>query len=56
MEIFALPWIIAYGLVIWWASTWNRSVLWAVIGGFFLSPLVWGIVLLILGPDRTAES
>ncbi|WP_339948309.1 hypothetical protein [uncultured Albimonas sp.] len=52
MELFAIPWIVAFGLVVWWASVWGRSVFWAVVGALFLTPLVWGVVLLILGPDR----
>ncbi|MGR3779777.1 MAG: hypothetical protein ACU0DT_00750 [Albimonas sp.] len=54
MELFAIPWIVAFGLVVWWASVWGRSVFWAVVGSLFLTPLVWGIVLLIMGPDREA--
>jgi hypothetical protein len=49
MEIIAIPWIVAVGLVVWWASVWGRSVFWAIIGSLLLSPLIWAIVLLILG-------
>ena len=53
MELLGLSWIVAVVLVGWWASVWGRSVLWAIVGSIFLSPLVWAAVLLILGrhPD-----
>lgn len=55
MEAFAIPYIVLFGLVVWWAHAWGRSVFWAVIGGLLLSPLVWGAVLLILGRDEDAR-
>lgn len=55
MEFLAIPWIVAVGLVVWWASVWGRSVFWAIIGSLILSPLIWAIVLLILGRKEEPE-
>lgn len=56
MEFLAIPYIVAFALVVWWASAWGRSVFWAIIGSLLLSPLIWAIVLLILGRDKGASS
>lgn len=49
MEVVVIPWIVALVLVIWWAGVWGRSRLWAFIGALILSPVIWAVVLLILG-------
>ncbi len=36
-------------LVVWWATNWERSAGWALVGSLSLSPLIWAVVLLILG-------
>lgn len=52
MELFVF-WLIATGLIMWWASTSGRSVGWALVGSILLSPLIWGLVLLVLGRANT---
>ncbi|MGM0586048.1 MAG: hypothetical protein ACQEUZ_15485 [Pseudomonadota bacterium] len=54
MEFIAIPYIVVFGLVVWWAWAWGRSVFWAIIGSLLLSPIIWAIVLLILGRDDDA--
>lgn len=54
MEVFLL-WLIFIVLVAWWAGAWGRSVGWAVVGGVLLSPLIWAVVLLVLGRKPQAE-
>ena len=46
-------WIVFTGLVTWWASAWGRDPGYALFGSVILSPLVWAIVLMVLGrnPD-----
>lgn len=56
LEFLAIPWIVLVGLVVWWASVWGRSVFWAIVGSLLLSPLIWGIILLILGRDDDVEA
>lgn len=53
MELF-FGWIVFTAVVVWWARTWGRSVVWAIVGALVLSPLIWAIVLLVLGrhPDK----
>lgn len=48
LAIFAL-FVAFWVLVAWWAAVWGRSVWLALIFGLLLSPLIWAIVLLILG-------
>ncbi|MFO7853938.1 MAG: HIRAN domain-containing protein [Paracoccaceae bacterium] len=55
MEIFLL-WILMTLLVVWWATSWERSVGWALVGSLLLSPLIWAVVLLILGRGEAAAS
>lgn len=42
-------WLVLWIFVIWWAAQWGRSVFWAVVGGLILSPILWALVLLVLG-------
>lgn len=54
-------WIIFTGLVTWWASAWGRDPGYALFGSVVLSPLIWAIVLMVLGrnpdpPEATAEA
>jgi uncharacterized membrane protein YeiB len=51
IEIF-LFWIALAGLVAWWAQQWGRDwVMWGAIA-LFLSPLIAGIALAVLGEDQ----
>ena len=52
-----LPLLVFLGAVVfvaWWARVWGRSVLWAIVGSLLLSPLIWALVLLILGRNPEA--
>ncbi len=53
MEL-VLLWLVFVGVVAWWASAWGRSVGWAVVGSLVLSPLIWAVVLLVLGRNTEA--
>ena len=55
MEIAAL-WVVFVAIVAWWANAWGRSVGWAIVGSLILSPLIWAVVLLVLGRNTEAAS
>jgi xanthine/uracil permease len=42
-------WFVTVSFMIWWAERWGRSMIWAMLGAIFLTPLVWAIVLLVMG-------
>lgn len=54
MEVIVIPWLVALVLVVWWAGVWGRSRIWALIGSVLLSPIIWAVVLLILGRNPGA--
>ena len=53
---FALTWLVFAGLVAWWAAVWGRSWPLFLLLAFLLSPLIAGIVLLILGRKGEAQA
>jgi hypothetical protein len=53
---FLLAWGAAYILVVWWAGVWGRNWVVALFGALVLSPLIWGIVPLVLSRKRDEPS
>ncbi len=55
MEYF-LFYVLLVGLITWWSSEWGKDpLIWALLA-FFLSPLIAGIALLVIGKEEDNKS